>query len=101
MVKGEDPASAARPEKSHTLESYLKNDYGPWVKAHRKTGAATIDRIKASFPKLQSQSLAEFSPQQIDKAVTCRTQFDGNTHQYVTVRTEKVFSEDLIRGAFK
>jgi integrase len=67
VVKGEDPASAARPEKSHTLESYLKNDYGPWVKAHRKTGDATVDRIKASFPKLQSQSLAEFSPQQIDK----------------------------------
>jgi integrase len=67
VVKGEDPATAARPEKSHTLESYLKNDYGPWVKAHRKTGGATVDRIKASFPKLQSQLLAEFSPQQIDK----------------------------------
>ncbi len=67
VVKGDDPAAAARPEKSHTLKSYLDDEYGPWVRAHRKTGDATIDRIKASFPKLQPHLLSELSPQLIDK----------------------------------
>ncbi|MGV8991285.1 MAG: tyrosine-type recombinase/integrase [Thiobacillus sp.] len=67
VVKGEDPATTARPKKVHTFETYLDKEYGPWVKSNRKTGEATLDRIKASFPKLLSLSLAEISPQQIDK----------------------------------
>lgn len=67
VIKGGDPAGAARPEKTQTLRAYLDADYAPWVKANRKTGEATVERIKASFPKLQSQLLSEFSPQQIDK----------------------------------
>ncbi|MCZ6845678.1 MAG: hypothetical protein O7F69_07230, partial [Alphaproteobacteria bacterium] len=44
-----DPRRKNGPEPVPTLERYLDDSYGPWVKLNRSDGAATIGRIKACF----------------------------------------------------
>jgi integrase len=67
VVKGDDPAVTARPAKTHTLLSFIDDEYGPWVKTHRKTGADSIARVKASFPKLLPLPLDQTSAHLLDK----------------------------------
>ena len=53
--------------KYHTLDGLLEHKYGPWVKAERKTGQETIDRIKANFAHLLNRPMGEISDWDIQK----------------------------------
>ena len=53
--------------KYRTLDGLLEYKYGPWVKAERKTGQETIDRIKTNFSHLLNRPMGEISDWDIQK----------------------------------
>jgi integrase len=68
VIAGEDvqkekkrERQAARFAKSRTLDGFLRNKYEPWVCSQRKTGTATIQRIRSNFAHLMDRSLNEIS----------------------------------------
>lgn len=67
VAYGNDPAAARRLATWHTLGRFLEKEYGPWVKANRKTGRHILSRLKTSFSCLLDERLNELSPWQIEK----------------------------------
>lgn len=73
VALGEDPQQARGPAVEHTLASYLEKEYGPWVKAHRKTGKATLARLEACFlPTFGKKPLEEITAHHVEKWRTAR-----------------------------
>lgn len=67
-AKGEDLRAAAKREKAKSLRDYLKNVYGPWVKANRRDGEATLARLTACFDReLGGKRLHEVSAWVVEK----------------------------------
>jgi integrase len=56
-----DAVRAARLAKNRTLGGFLDNMYEPWVCNQRKTGRATIKRIRSNFDHLNLRPLDEIS----------------------------------------
>jgi integrase len=67
VVHGEDPALQKKVQHQHTLQTYLDDEYGPWVTANRKDGAATLSRIKSCFAEHLDLRLSELTPSVIMK----------------------------------
>jgi integrase len=68
VVKGTDPQAVKRAAKVSDFKSYVQQEYGPWVVAHRKDGSATLARLKACFfEELGSKKLVEINPWIMDK----------------------------------
>lgn len=53
--------------KFSTLKGFLDQKYGPWVKAHRKDGTATLTRIETQFKHLLNNKLDDITAWVIDK----------------------------------
>ncbi len=67
-AKGTDPQAIKRAAKTGDFKSYVQQEYGPWVVAHRKDGTATLARLTACFfEELGNKKLAEISPWIMDK----------------------------------
>lgn len=67
-AKGKDIGAARKRAKAATLRDYLANVYGPWVKAHRKDGAATLARLNACFDsELGGKRLPEITVWLVEK----------------------------------
>lgn len=58
---------AAELAKSRTLEGFLEHHYEPWATSHRKSGTATIKRIRSNFAHLMSRPLNEISLWVVEK----------------------------------
>ncbi len=57
-----DPAKYLQErQKTTTLEQFVEDHYRPFVLAHRKTGAATLARLKSNFGKLYGKRLNELT----------------------------------------
>jgi integrase len=69
---GKDPIQEKRKEQAGTLRDYIEKKYGPWVEANRKTGAATVARIKTCFKDLLKFQLADLTAWQLEKWKTAR-----------------------------
>jgi integrase len=70
---GETPVEARRKAKAHDLKGFIESEYGPWCIANRKSGAATVARIKATFfYDLADKKLSEITPWLIEKWRTAR-----------------------------
>ncbi len=74
VIAGEDiqeekkrERQAARLAKFRTLDGFLKNKYEPWACSQRKTGAATIQRIRSNFVNLMDRPLNEISLWALEK----------------------------------
>ncbi|MHC4070514.1 MAG: tyrosine-type recombinase/integrase [Planctomycetota bacterium] len=74
VVAGEDVQKekknakhVARLAKNRTLEGFLTNMYEPWVCIQRKTGTATIKRIRGNFGHLYGRPLYEISLWAVEK----------------------------------
>lgn len=65
------PEVARRKAKALTLRVFLDPDdeesYGAWVKANRKSGQATIQRIRSAFPDLLDKPLSGLNAWLVDK----------------------------------
>ncbi|VUX55303.1 Integrase family protein [uncultured Woeseiaceae bacterium] len=74
VIGGEDVQASKKRErleaeraKFQTLAGFLEYKYEPWVIQERKTGAATVGRIKSSFDHLLSRPIGEISPWDLHK----------------------------------
>ncbi len=67
-ASGVDPMAAKRAAKAHTLQSFIREVYGPWAKAHLKTGAAIVARLNACFDAdLGAKKLTEVTGWLVEK----------------------------------
>jgi integrase len=64
---GADPAEQKKRNRSHTLESFLRDEYMPWCMANLKTGAKTCNAIKAGFPDLMKKRLHEITAFDVER----------------------------------
>lgn len=67
IVKGEDPSESKRKARSQTLKDFLDQEYGPWLLAHRKSGAHTLARLRASFAGFQSKRLCDITSHALER----------------------------------
>jgi len=58
---------AAELAKSRKLEGFLTHNYEPWAISHRKSGVATIKRIRRNFPHLLNRPLIDINLWVIEK----------------------------------
>lgn len=73
FTNGIDPNEAKKAAKAHDLSSYLDEVYGPWVSSHRKSGKATLARLKACFEDpFGKKKLNEINPWVMQKWQTER-----------------------------
>ncbi len=70
--QGDDPNEEKRSRIRHTLRSFLDEDYLPWMKTHRKTGALQVGRIKSGFPDLLNKQIDEITAWVVEKERTKR-----------------------------
>ncbi len=54
-------------QKYTSLKGFLDHKYGPWVEAERKTGKATLARIRHNFQSLLARPLIDVTPWVIEK----------------------------------
>ncbi|MBA8888887.1 integrase [Dokdonella fugitiva] len=62
-----NPEAPAKPPKVETFAEFLDERYGPWVKAERKAGAATLASIKATFADSLTKPLSAITAWQIER----------------------------------
>lgn len=68
VARGGDPAQAKKRSKAATFRDYLAQTYGPWLKANRKDGQATWDRLARNFDReLGGKPLPDITPWLVDK----------------------------------
>lgn len=60
-------APTRKKPKVHTLESFITDEYAPWASANRKTGAATVARLRACFAEFSGKPLNEVNVLAVDK----------------------------------
>lgn len=69
---GKDPAEERRKARASNLKKFLKNEYGPWVKANRKSGEGTLERLYSAFEPLLDRKLHELTPWTLERWRTKR-----------------------------
>lgn len=62
-----DKTRARRARAIPTLREFASGEYGEWVKAHRKSGQQTIDRILSAFAGLADTRLSEITVWSLEK----------------------------------
>ena len=74
IIAGEDiqakkkaERAAAQAAKSQTLSAFIEHQYGPWALSQRKTGDATVQRIRSNFEHLFERPLSEINAWVIEK----------------------------------
>ena len=61
IAHGKDPATEKRKRHAASLQLFLEKEYGPWVTAHRKTGAETLERLEAVFNDFLTVPIGDLS----------------------------------------
>lgn len=69
---GEDPCEEEGNTGEVSLRKFLDEDYLPWMKTHRKTGALQVGRIKSGFPDLLNKQIDEITAWVVEKERTKR-----------------------------
>jgi integrase len=59
---GDEPTTASKEAKAHTLRSFLDEVYEPWANANIRTPKNTLGRLRANFPDLQNKKLGDINP---------------------------------------
>ena len=66
-AKGIDPAEKRRLARGHTLRTFIDEQYGPWLKANRKSGAYMVERLERGCESLLDVKLTELTPWLVEK----------------------------------
>jgi len=64
---GADPQAERKARKAHTLETFILEEYGPWFKAHRRTGGMTVNYLLSRFPDLKTKRLPDINAWLVEK----------------------------------
>jgi integrase len=64
---GTDPQAERRRAKAHTLESFIREEYGPWFRANRRTGGMTVNYLLSRFPDLKAKRLPDINAWLVEK----------------------------------
>lgn len=74
VISGEDRQAekkkkrrSAELAKSRKLEGFLIHNYEPWATSHRKSGVATVERIRRNFPHLLNRPLIDINLWVVEK----------------------------------
>jgi integrase len=71
VAHGKDPQVERRKRKAGTLKKFVESQYGPWVKANRKTGDELVERLDL-FGDLLNAPITAISPFAIEQWRTRR-----------------------------
>jgi integrase len=72
VARGKDPAAEKRRQHASSLEFFLEKEYGPWVTTNRKTGAETLERIRATFREFLTVPLPDLNVARLERWRTAR-----------------------------
>lgn len=72
VAKGIDPMLERRRGRARTLADFLDEFYAPWATANKRSGEATVKRLKAAFASLLARPLGQLTPAELDKWCTRR-----------------------------
>ena len=67
VTQGEDPASAQRSGNSHTLRSFIREEYGEWLCANRKSGEVMLSKLESGCAALLDTRLGDFNARSVEK----------------------------------
>ncbi len=67
VYQGDDPADKRHLMQAQTYLQFLEETYRPWLLSNLRTGEATFNTLKKSFPELHSLRLDEINPLLIEK----------------------------------
>lgn len=66
-LRGEDPETASKRKKVHTLKSFIEEEYIPWMRDHARGADATEAMLKRGFAALLNQPLSEINSWRIEQ----------------------------------
>lgn len=66
-IDGIDPHAARKARKARDFETFIREEYGPWFKAHRRTGGMTVNYLLSRFPDLKSKRLPDINAWLVEK----------------------------------
>ena len=66
-ANGIDPHAARKARKAHDFETFIREEYGPWFQAHRRTGKMTVNYLLSRFPDLKSKRLSDINAWLMEK----------------------------------
>ena len=67
QAKKKEERAMAQAAKSQTLSGFIEHQYGPWALSQRKTGEATLARLRSNFEHLFERPLQEINAWVIEK----------------------------------
>jgi integrase len=67
VARGKDPVAEKRRTYAASLQVFLEHEYGPWVTAHRKTGAETVERIETTFREFLTVPLQDINLARVER----------------------------------
>ena len=70
--RGNDPTVPRKAVKEHTLQTFLDELYDPWARAHVRSYANTMTRLRVNFASFLDKKLGEITPLDIEKWRTGR-----------------------------
>jgi integrase len=72
LARGKDPEAERRLLRAATFKQYLAHEYGPWVLAHRRTGAETLRRLRQAFAEFLPLAMGDITQARVERWRTGR-----------------------------
>ena len=66
-TNGIDPHAARKTRKARDFETFIREEYGPWFKAHRRTGGMTVNYPLSRFPDLEERTVPDINAWLVEK----------------------------------
>jgi integrase len=67
IAHGKDPATEKRMQHAASLQLFIEKEYGPWVMAHRKTGAETLERLETVFKDFLAVPIGDLNLARVER----------------------------------
>ena len=64
---GDDPMKTRKEARAENFQTFLERHYGPWAETNRKTGKATVARLRSCFPGFDKKKFHEITAWSVEK----------------------------------